>query len=127
MHNRNEVQPPISLPDLSAWHRVPVGATIPANTPYAYVDQNCATLGLDGAYVDITVIHSNTYYTQRPIVLPLPTEEGATIMASDNKLPPHVLLTCVGGGWFNRYGDKWAFDDIRAWALVTIGETVVMP
>ncbi len=116
-----------NLPDLSTWHRVPVGATIPAGTPYTYVYENCATLRLEGAYVSVDVLREGTYYTEKPILPPLPTEEGATIMVSGNKLPPHVLLTCVGGGWFDRYGDEWVFDDILAWAPVTIGETVVMP
>ena len=28
MHNRNEVQPPNELPNLSTWHRVPVGEVV---------------------------------------------------------------------------------------------------
>ena len=138
MHKQHEDQPFNNLPDLSTWHRVPIGAKIPAGTPYAYVNPNCVTLRLDGAYVDIDVMREGTcdvtvcdghdpYYTEHPVTPPLPTEEGATIMASGNKLPPHVLLTRLGGGWFDRNGDKWVFDDITAWAPVTIGETVVMP
>ena len=51
-----------NLPDLSTWNRVPVGATIPKGTPYAYA-----------------------------------------------------------------YGFEWPAERIRAWAPVTIGETVVVP
>ena len=127
MHNHNEDQLSISLPNLSHWHRVPDGATIPKGTPYAYVDQNCVTLRLDGAYVDITVIRDNTYYTEHPIALPLPTEEGATILASDDCRRPRVLLTRKDGRWVNRFGDEWPVDRIHAWAPVTIGETVAMP
>ena len=128
MHNHNEDQPSISLPDLSTWHRVPVGATIPKGTPYAYVNQNCVTLRLDGAYVDITVIHDNTYYTEHPIAPPLPTEEGATIVVTSQPgLPPNILLTRVGDIWVNSYGAVWRVDQLTAWAPVTIGETVVMP
>ena len=127
MHNRNEDQPSNNLPDLSTWHRVPVGATIPKGTPYAYVNQNCVTLRLDGAYVDITVIHDNTYYTEHPIAPPLPTEEGATIVVSVSEKPPHIILTREAGRWVNRYGVEWTVDDITSWAPVTIGETVVVP
>ena len=126
MHNRNEDQPSNNLPDLSTWHRVPVGATIPKGTPYAYVNQNCVTLRLDGAYVDITVIHDNTYYTEHPIAPPLPTEEGATIVVSYDDRPPRVLLELQDGRWITRYGDKFAVDQIHAWAPVTIGEVVVV-
>ena len=138
MHKQHEDQPSNELPNLSTWHRVPVGTTIPAGTPYAYVNQNCVTLRLDGAYVDIDVMREGTcdvtvcdghdpYYTEHPVTPPLPTEEGATIMASSGDWPPSALLTRKDGRWVNRYGDEWAVDDIRAWAPVTIGEVVVMP
>ena len=116
------------LPNLSTWHRVPVRATIPADTPYAYVYDGDATLRLKGAYVEIVVRGPDNYYTEHPIAPPLPTEEGATIMASsDERLPPHILLTRKGSLWVSCYGSEWVFDDIRSWVHVTIGETVVMP
>ena len=116
-----------NLPDLSTWHRVPIGAKIPAGTPYAYVNQNCVTLRLDGAYVDITVIHDNTYYTEHPITPPLPTEEGATIVVASDAMSLDIFLTRVGGCWFDCYGNEWPVETIRAWAPVSIGEAVVMP
>ena len=115
-----------NLPDLSTWHRVPVGAKIPAATSYAYVNQNCVTLRLEGAYVDIDVLREGTYYTEHPIGLPLPTEDGATIMVSSDGRTPHILLTLAAGRWVNRYGTRWSVDQIRAWAPVDVGETVVM-
>ena len=128
MYNHNEVQPPISLPDLSAWHPVPAGATLPKNTPYAYAYDDRLTVELDGYHHDATVSRDDcTYYTERPIALPLPTEEGATIAASSDELPPRILLTRKAGRWVNHYGDEWRVDRIRAWAPVTIGETVVRP
>ena len=126
MHKQHEDQPSNELPDLSTWHRVHVGAKIPAGTPYAYVNQNCVTLRLDGAYVGIDVLREGTYYTEHPIAPPLPTEEGATILASGNDLPPHTILTREAGRWVNRYGFEWVVKDIRSWAPVTIGEVVVM-
>ncbi len=116
------------LPNLSTWHTVPTGATIPKGTPYAYIYGRSLNVRMDGHFADILPDgDGSSWYTEHPIAPPLPTEEGATIMVSGNKLPPHVLLTCVGGGWFDRYGDKWLFDDILVWAPVTLGEVVVMP
>lgn len=115
-----------ALPNLSTWHRVPVGAKIPAGTPYAYVNQNCVTLRLEGAYVDIDVLSEGTYYTEHRVTPPLPTEDGATIVVSYNELPPHILLTRKAGHWVNRYGTRWSVDQVRAWAPVDVGETVVM-
>ena len=128
MHKQHEDQPSNNLPDLSTWHRVPTGAVIPKNTPYAFTYNGGIMVKLGGYSLDITMGRDDgSYYMEHPVTPLVPTEEGATIMASGNKLPPHVLLTCVGGGWFDRYGDKWVFDDITAWAPVTIGDVVVMP
>lgn len=117
-----------TLPDLSTWYLVPVGAKIPAGTPYAYVNQNCVMIRLDGAYVDIDV-HDNSYYThytEHRVTPPLPTEEGATILVSSDENPPRILLTRMGGRWVNSCGVEWSVGQISAWAPVTIGETVVM-
>lgn len=125
-----------NLPNLSTWHLVPVGAKIPAGTPYAYVNQNCVTLRLDGAYVDIDVMREGTcdvtvcdghdpYYTEHPVTPPLPTEEGATILASGNDLPPHTLLTREAGRWVTCYGAEWT-GKITSWCPVTLGLMVPM-
>ena len=118
-----------NLPDLPTWHPVPVGATLPKNTPYAYVYVDRLTVELDGYPRDTTVSRDDcTYYTEHPIAPPLPTEEGATIMVTVSDWPPRTLLTREGGRWVNRYSGKWwPEDEIRAWAPVTIGEVVVMP
>ena len=118
-----------NLPDLSTWHRVPVGAAIPKGTPYAYAYEKGINVRPNGPSRDFTVRDNSyyTYYTEHPVTPPLPTEEGATIMASSGDWPPSSLLTRKDGRWVNRYGDEWAVDDIRAWAPVTIGEVVVMP
>ena len=117
-----------NLPNLSTWHRVPVGATLPKNTPYAYAYVDRLTVELDGYPRDTTVSRDDcTYYTEHPVTPPLPTEEGATILASGNDLPPHTLLTREGGRWLTCYGAEWTVKDITAWAPVTIGEVVVVP
>ena len=129
MHKQHEDQPSNELPNLSTWHRVPVGATISAGTPCAYIYKNSIAVRLGGYLEDYTVRDNSyyTYYTEHPITPPLPTEEGATIMASSGDWPPSSLLTRKDGRWVNRYRDEWAVDDIRAWAPVTIGEVVVRP
>ena len=124
MHKQHEDQPSNELPNLSTWHRVPVGATISANTPYAYTYRG--GLIVDDGYAQDTRVGDNGYYTEHPIAPPLPTEEGATIVASSDELPPRIFLTREGGRWVNRYGAEWSVDQIAAWAPVTIGETVVV-
>ena len=128
MHKQHEDQPSNDLPNLSTWHPVPVGATLPKNTPYAYAYVDRLTVELDGYPRDTTVSRDDcTYYTEQPITPPLPTEEGATIVVSVSEKPPHIILTREGGRWVNRYGAEWPVDRIRAWAPVTIGEEVVVP
>ena len=113
------------LPNLSTWHRVPVGATIPAGTPYAYAYEDGFNVELGGYNCD-TQVRGGSYYTEHPVSPPLPTEEGATIMASVEEWPPHTLLTRTDGRWVNRFGDEWPVERVTSWAPVTIGETVVV-
>ena len=129
MHKQHEDQPSNELPNLSTWHRVPIGATIPAGTPYAYhyEDEGFFAFKLNGHLEEVPAHDDEpTYYTEHPITPPLPTEEGATIVVSSVERPPHILLTREAGRWVNRYGMEWGVDDIRSWAPVTIGETVEM-
>ena len=128
MHKQHEDQPSNELPTLSTWHRVPVGATIPANTPCAYAYGGYLTVQFDGYSRNIIVGRGGySYYTEHPIAPPLPTEEGATIVVSVSEKPPHIILPREGGRWVNRYGMECQVDQITAWAPVTIGEVVVMP
>ena len=114
------------LPNLSTWHRVPVGATIPKGVPYACTYEGGLNVELGGYRYD-TQVRGNSHYTEHPVTLPLPNEEGATIVVSGDERPPHILVTREAGHWVNRYGARWYVDQITAWAPVTIGETVVMP
>lgn len=126
MHKQHEDQPSNELPNLSTWHRVPVGAVIPKGAPYAYTYRNGLMVELDG-YPRDTRVGENCYYTEHPVTPPLPTEDGATILVSSDARPPHTLLILEGGRWVTRFGVAWTVDRITAWAPVTIGETVVMP
>ena len=114
------------LPNLSTWHRVPVGATIPKGVPYACTYEGGLNVELGGYRYD-TQVRGNSYYTEHPITPPLPTEEGATIMASSGDWPPSALLIREGDRWVTCFGVEWPADRIRAWAPVTIGEEVVVP
>ena len=120
---------PNSLPNLSTWNRVPIGATIPAGTPYAFALEGTLMVKRSGYPVSITVRDgAHTYYTEHPVTTPLPTEEGVTIVASSGDWPPSALLIREGDRWVNRYyGDEWPVETIRTWAPVTIGEVVVRP
>ena len=116
-----------NLPDLSTWNRVPVGATIPKGTPYAYTYKNGINVRPNGPSEDFTVHDSYcTLYTEHPIALPLPTEEGATILASDDCRRPRILLTLEAGQWVSGLGLQWNVEQFRAWCPVTLGETVVV-
>lgn len=120
-----------NLPDLSTWHRVPVGAVIPKGVPYActYDGSSSVVIELDGYRVAIVARADGgiTYYTEHPVTLPLPNEEGATILVSSDERPPFVLLMREAGRWVNGHGVEWYNNEIHAWAPVTIGEVVVMP
>ena len=115
------------LPNLSAWHRVPVGAIIPKDTPYAYAYNGGVTVELDGFPSDVTVNRDDyPHYTEHPNTPPLPTEEGATILASDDCRRPRILLTLEAWQWVSGLGLRWDVEQLRAWCPVTLGETVVM-
>ena len=116
-----------NLPDLSTWNRVPVGATVPAGTAFAYAYADGLNIKLNGYSRDMTVGEDNyPHYTERPIALPLPTEEGATILASDDCRRPRILLTLEAGQWVSGLGLRWNVEQFRAWCPVTLGETVVV-
>ena len=127
MHKQHEDQPSNELPNLSTWHPVPVGATIPAGTPYAFAYKGTLMVKRSGYSRNITVGRDDyTYYTEHPVSPPLPTEEGATIVVSVEEWPPRTLLTRTEGRWVNRFGDEWPVERVTSWAPVTIGETVVV-
>ena len=73
------------------------------------------------------MLREGTYYTEHRVTPPLPTEDGATILAASEGCIPYILLSREGGRWLNRYGVEWSVGQIRTWAPVTLGETVVMP
>ena len=57
-----------NLPNLSTWHRVPIGATIPAGTPYAYHYEDNLVVAFGGSTYDITVRDGdNSRYTEKEV------------------------------------------------------------
>ena len=84
------------LPPLHEWHRVPVGATIPAETPYMI---ECLVF-LGGAEYDREVTSlTPPHWTPEPIAPPLPTEEGAQIIARTWGNTLLAVLTLTSGEW----------------------------
>ena len=116
-----------NLPDLSTWHLVPVGGTIPKNTPYAHDHGNSLTVVMDGYHRDMKAYGGDSihYYTEHPVPPPLPTEEGAMILVTDDEHPPRILLTLEAGQWVSSLGLWWNVGELRAWCPVTVGEMVV--
>ena len=114
------------LPD---WHPLPAGGgLILKDERYAVVEADGRVITIYTSHTDWSAPADDRILTEHPVTLPLPTEEGATIMASTNgHWPPGILLTRQGGRWISRYGTEWTVDQIHAWAPADIGETVVMP
>ena len=117
-----------NLPDLSTWHRVPIGAKIPKDTPYAYhyEEEGFFAVKPSGHFKEVPALDGEpTYYTEHPVTPPLPTEEGTTILASDDDRPPRILLTLEAGQWVSVHQARWNVEEFRAWCPVTLGETVM--
>ena len=113
------------LPD---WHLLPAsGGLIPKDERYAIVEADGRVITICTSHTDWSAPADDRILTEHPVTRPLPTEEGATIVASSDELPPRIFLTRKDGRWVNRYGAEWSVDQIRAWAPVAVGETVVMP
>ena len=111
------------LPD---WHPLPAGGgLILKDERYAVVEAD-GRVTIYTSHTDWSAPADDRILTEHPVTPPLPTEEGATILASSDEHPPRVLLTREGGRWVNRYGVEWYVDQIHAWAPVAIGETVVV-
>ena len=118
------------LPD---WHPLPSGGgLILKDERYAIVDGDGRSISIFTSESDwtATAAYSGSLLTEHPVIAsrvitPLPTEEGATIMAATNHLPPNTLLTRQGGRWVSRFGVEWPADQICTWAPVTIGGTMM--
>ena len=112
------------LPD---WHPIPDGGgLVRKGERYAIVESEGRTISIYTSEVDWTMHADGRVLTEHPITPPLPTEEGVTIVVSGDDRPPRILLTRLGDCWVNQYVVEWPADRIRAWAPVTIGETVIM-
>lgn len=110
------------LPPLHEWHPVPVGAIIPAKMPYmvrpaadefrAYLTGHSHDITLEDGY--------EPRWTPEPIAPPLPTKEGAQILARFAGNGNYFLLTRTSTGWARgRSSASTYFDsDILEWALL---------
>lgn len=108
---------PTNLPDLSSWHPVPVGATVPAGTVAATVYPDEPVI-VGAAAHDTTVLLADHMFTAERIAVPLPTEEGARIIAqlTGEYRRPHELVR-RGDLWVGTSGDScFLAEDLARWA-----------
>ena len=105
-------------PDLSGWYPLPEGGTFPKGMRYAVL---YATGGLyvSTADDDFTPPESacDRFRTERPVPVPLPTEEGARIIAYGPLVA--VELTLTDGRWQSPGGLRYDDDDITRWMPAT--------
>ena len=112
---------------LPNWHLLPAGGgRILKDERYAIVDEDGRSISIFTSDADWTAIADRRVLTEHLVTPPLPTEEGATILASDDCRRPRILLTLEAGQWVSGLGLHWNVEQLRAWCPVTLGETVVM-
>ena len=106
-------------PDLSGWYPLPEGGTIPKGMRYAWLDSNggIAVTTADYGFTPPGASRFN-YRTERPVPAPLPTEDGARIIARG---PWYGLLelTLTDGEWQSPGGFDYDDDDIIRWMPAT--------
>ena len=112
------------LPD---WHPLPAGGgLILKDERYAVVEADGRVITIYTSHTDWSTPADDRILTEHPVTPPLPTEEGAIIMVSNDGRRPFVLLMREAGRWVNSHGVEWYNNEIHAWAPVTVGETVVI-
>jgi len=104
-------------PDLTVWHPLPEGGTIPKGMRYAAL--YAGDLDVSTATRDLTPSGASPYHyrTERPVPAPLPTEEGARIIACDTWGVVDLALT--KGGWRTEAGALYDDNDITRWMPAT--------
>lgn len=104
----------MKLPDLSTWHPVPVGATIPSGTLHAICHPD-GTIVIGPSVHGIVEQSAGHRFTAERIAVPLPTEDGASIIAYvDGGLRP-ALLRRRGNLWATHGGALFTNEDIDRW------------
>ena len=112
---------------LPNWHLLPAGGgRILKDERYVIVDEDGRSISIFTSDADWTAIADRRVLTEHLVPPPLPTEEGSTILASDDCRRPRILLTLEAGQWVSGLGLHWNVEQLRAWCPVTLGETVVM-
>lgn len=89
-----------SLPDLSTWHPVPVGATVHKGARVAEQFPNGTVIITTCPYDFTHHAGSNPRYTETPIRVPFPTDEGAQIIAGVDTPDTLWRLTRDGADWW---------------------------
>ena len=99
------------LPDLSTWHPVPVGAPVHRGTRVAEECPDGSIIIERAGYNFTQQEGSNPRYTETPIREPLPTDEGAQIIAGvDTPDTPWRVIWRLSSGLAVRQGriTRWA-------------------
>ena len=104
-------------PDLSGWHPLPGGGTIPKGMRYARRFSNSEITVYTATRDFAPVSDASLYRTERPAPVPLPTEEGARIIACGPWSGAREL-TLTGGEWRSA-GGLYGDDDITRWMPAT--------
>ena len=109
----------MTLPNLSSWHRVPEGVTLPPNTWHAtvwHLDHDPDEILIRSYPHPVRVIKDT--YTPTLILTPLPDTEGAEIVADIDPNRVRRILTLTFVGWCDDTGQVWPPDSIRSWSPV---------
>lgn len=107
----------MTWPDLSGWHPLPAGSTIPKGMRYAIL-YAAGALDVSTASDDFTPAQPQRYRTERPAPVSLPTEEGAKIVAVvDSRFGIHEL-TRAGSVWRDKTGSIHRDSEIERWTTV---------
>ena len=91
----------MTLPDLSGWHEVPVGAIIPANVPYVFkVGSRAAFVGNVQEYAFTAGVNADTYYTEKKITFDVLDTIVNNVAEVRNALEePNIHVDADGDTW----------------------------
>ena len=106
-------------PDLSGWHPLPEGGTIPKGMRYAVL-YTTGSLYIYTGDDDFTPPDSacDRFRTERPVPVPLPTEDGARIIAR-GPWDGLLELALTDGRWQSPGGPRYDDDSIIRWMPAT--------
>lgn len=104
-------------PDLSGWHPLPVGGTIPEGMRYARIyDTGGLGVAIAGSAWCPPDGRHYRYRTERPVPVPLPTEEGTRIFTPSATRGLAFDLVLRNGEWHDTAGNTYHKSTLTRWA-----------